>query len=288
MEASTLRAARPMDTGTSVPTFGQAASAGFVGPLKGVLQSAGEIGRFAVQSIMIAPRSFRYSAEILRQIGIIVAGSAALIWAMTFIVGTMCATEAVYTLRGYGATAYAGSFTAMCGTREMSPYMFNYILAAKVGAGWVAEIGLMRTSDEIDALETSGIDPMRYLIGVRLMAAWMALPFLIITGLAFTNLGHFAIIVLQLGDVSQGAWELVHWTLQNPLDILFVLIKCMFMSTVVLIVALYYGYTARGGPVGVGKATANSMMFNMIAVNITSTMATMVFWGLDSRFPIGG
>lgn len=286
MEASTLRAARPLER--MGPTLGQAAVEGVAGPVQRLLQQAGDLGRFSMNSVLIAPRSFRYSAEILRQVGIIVAGSAALIWGMTFIVGTMCATEAVYTLRGYGATAYAGSFTAMCGTREMSPYMFNYILAAKVGAGWVAEIGLMRTSDEIDALETSGIDPMRYIIGVRLMAAWMALPFLIITGLAFTNLGHFAIIVLQLGDVSQGAWELVHWSLQNPMDILFVLVKCMFMSTVVILVSLYFGFTAKGGPVGVGKATANSMMFNMIAVNITSTIMTMIFWGLDSRFPIGG
>jgi phospholipid/cholesterol/gamma-HCH transport system permease protein len=129
---------------------------------------------------------------------------------------------------------------------------------------------------------------MRFLIGVRLVAAWLALPFLIITGLAFTNLGHFAVVVLQLGDVSQGGWELVHWSLQSPTDILFVVTKTMFMSTVILLLALFYGYKASGGPVGVGRATANSMMFNMVAVNITSTMMTMTFWGLDARFPIGG
>lgn len=286
MEAASVRAPRPVQP--PQPSVGEVARRGFSGPLRRVLHTAGDLGVFSLRAMVEAPRSFRYSAEILRQIGILVAGSAAVIWFMTFIIGTMCATEAVYTLRGYGATAYAGSFTVLCGTREMSPYMFCYILAAKVGAGWVAEIGSMRTNEEIDALETSGINPMRFLIGTRLAAAWLALPFLIIVGLGFTNLGHFVVVVLQLGDISQGGWEQVHWALQSPLDILFALIKTMVMGTVILLVAMYFGYRASGGPVGVGNATANSMIFNMVVVNVTATTMTMIFWGLDARLPIGG
>jgi phospholipid/cholesterol/gamma-HCH transport system permease protein len=285
MEAASVRAPRPIDAS---PGVARTARRGFVGPVDNVLRTAGDLGAFSVRAILEVPRSFRYSAEILRQVGILVAGSAAVIWFMTFIIGTMCATEAVYTLRGYGATAYAGSFTVLCGTREMSPYMFCYILAAKVGAGWVAEIGSMRTNDEIDALEASAINPMRFLIATRLAAAWLALPFLMIVGLGFTNLGHFVVVVVQLGDISQGGWEGVHWTLQNPTDIFFALTKTMVMGTVILLVALYYGYTATGGPVGVGAATANSMIFNMVTLNITATTMTMLFWGLDARLPLGG
>ena len=94
--------------------------------------------------------------------------------------------------------------------------------------------------------------------------------------------------MLQLGDISQGGWEQVHWALQSPLDILFALIKTMVMGTVILLVAMYFGYRASGGPVGVGNATANSMIFNMVVVNITATTMTMIFWGLDARLPIGG
>lgn len=284
MEAGSVRAPRPL----RASEVGQAARRGFVGPLNTVLRTTGELASFCGRAVTEAPRSFQYSAEILRQIGILVAGSALVIWFMTFIIGTMCATEAVYSLRGYGATGYAGSFTMLCGTREMSPYMFCYILSAKVGAGWVAEIGSMRINEEIDALEASGLNPMRFLIGTRLMAAWLALPFLIIVGLGFTNLGHFVVVVLQLGDISQGGWERVHWALQSPSDILFVEIKTMFMATVILLIAMFYGFTARGGPVGVGDATATSMVFNLVAVNFTATMTTMIFWGLDARLPIGG
>jgi phospholipid/cholesterol/gamma-HCH transport system permease protein len=286
MEAASVRAPRALEP--PPPSVAEAAARGFTGPVRRVLHTAGDLGMFSLRAMSEVPRSFRYSSEILRQVGILIAGSAAVIWFMTFIIGTMCATEAVYTLRGYGATAYAGSFTVLCGTREMSPYMFCYIFAAKVGAGWVAEIGSMRTSDEIDALETAGINPMRFLIGTRLAAAWLALPFLILVGLGFTNLGHFVVVVFQLGDISQGGWEQVHWALQSPSDILFALIKTMFMATVILLVAMYYGYRASGGPVGVGNATANSMIFNMVTLNVTATAMTMIFWGLDARLPIGG
>jgi phospholipid/cholesterol/gamma-HCH transport system permease protein len=286
MEATAVRAPRAIEP--PQPSVGAVAARGFTGPVRGVLKTAGDLGMFSLRAIGEVPRSFTHFGEILRQVGILIAGSAAVIWFMTFIIGTMCATEAVYTLRGYGATAYSGSFTVLCGTREMSPYMFCYIFAAKVGAGWVAEIGSMRTSDEIDALETSGINPMRFLIGTRLAAAWLALPFLIIVGLGFTNLGHFVVVVFQLGDISQGGWEQVHWALQSPADILYALIKTMFIATVILLVAMYYGYRASGGPVGVGNATANSMIFNMVVLNITATTMTMIFWGLDARLPIGG
>jgi phospholipid/cholesterol/gamma-HCH transport system permease protein len=285
MEAASVRAPRPVSAPDGAA---QVARRGFVNPVRRVLHIAGDLGAFSMRAIFEVPRSFRYTSEILRQVGILIAGSALVIWFMTLIIGTMCATEAVYTLRGYGATAYAGSFTVLCGTREMLPYMFCYILAAKVGAGWVAEIGSMRTNEEIDALEANGINPMRFLIGTRLAAAWLALPFLIMVGLGFTNLGHFIVVVVQLGDISQGGWELVHWALQSPLDILYVLIKTMFMATVILLVSMYYGWTASGGPVGVGNATANSMIFNMVVVNITATAMTMIFWGLDARLPIGG
>ena len=92
--------------------------------------------------------------------------------------GTMCGTEAIYTLKQVGAPIYSGIFNAWCAVRELAPYMWGYILAAKVGCGLVAEIGSMRIADEVDALEVMGIDSTVYLVGTRVVAAWMAMPFL--------------------------------------------------------------------------------------------------------------
>ncbi len=97
-----------------------------------------------------------------------------------FIIGLQCGIEGAYFNRSVGAPAYAGVFSAWCDLRELVPYAFGYMMAAKVGTGIVAELGSMRISDEIDALEVMGIDSMPFLCATRLLAAWMVLPFMYI------------------------------------------------------------------------------------------------------------
>jgi phospholipid/cholesterol/gamma-HCH transport system permease protein len=168
------------------------------------------------------------------------------------------------------------------------PYAFGYMLAAKVGTGIVAELGAMRISDEIDALEVMGVPPVTFLAATRLLAAWVAFPFMY---LAAVGIGYFAswlAVVEQIGDVSSGGYFLIFWMFQNPPDLLFSLIKGMTMATVIVLVGCYYGYTASGGPVGVGTATAKSMVLNIVLVHIIGMMGTLVFWGANPRAPIGG
>ena len=154
MEASTLRAPRPGRRGA-----GAELEEGFFGPIRGTLAEAGELGSFAGRTVAEVPGAFRFTAEILRQAGILIVGSALVIWFMEFVMGLECGLEADYVLRGYGATAYSGVFTAWCAVREMAPYMFGYICAAKIGCGLVAEIGSMRINEELDAMEAIGLDP---------------------------------------------------------------------------------------------------------------------------------
>ena len=98
---------------------------------------------------------------------------------------------------------------------------------------------------------------------------------------------YFA-VVQQVGDVSSGGYLLIFWMFQNPLDLIFSLIKGMVMATVIVLVGCYYGYTASGGPVGVGTATAQSMVVNIVLVHIIGMLGTVVFWGANPRAPIGG
>src|SRR3712207_9082576 len=79
-------------------------------------------------------------------------------------------------------TLFRSVFTAWCDLREMVPYMFAYIMAAKVGTGIVAELGAMRINEEIDALEVIGVRPITFLASTRLLAAWIVLPFVYMTG----------------------------------------------------------------------------------------------------------
>jgi phospholipid/cholesterol/gamma-HCH transport system permease protein len=233
-------------------------------------------------------RVFSFFGEALRQTGILIMGSTLIIWGLVFILGLQCGIEGAYLLRAQGAPAYAGVFSAWCDLREIAPYAFGYMLAAKVGTGIVAELGAMRISDEIDALEVMGIQPVVFLCATRLLAAWIAFPFVYLGGVGVMFFASWIAVVEQVGDVSSGGYFLIFWMFQNPPDLLFSLIKGMAMATVIVLVGTYYGYTASGGPVGVGTATAKSMFLNIILVHIIGMLGTLVFWGANPRAPIGG
>ena len=187
-----------------------------------------------------------------------------------------------------GAPAYAGVFAAWCDLRELVPYAFGYMMAAKVGTGIVAEIGSMRISDEVDALEVMGISSMTFLCATRLLAAWLVLPFMYLAGIGAGFFASYLAVVQQIGEVSSGGFFLIFWMFQNPPDLLYSVIKAMAMATVIVLVGCYYGYNASGGPVGVGTATAKSMVLNIVIVHLIGMLGTQLFWGANPRAPIGG
>ena len=137
---------------------------------------------------------------------------------------------------------------------------------------------------------------------------WFALSLLAVLGLAivargerrrrrvaegryrglFDNAVEGMFLTTPDGEVSQGGYSLIFWQFQNPPDLLFSAVKAMFMATVIVLVGCYYGYTAGGGPVGVGTATAKSMVLNIVLVHLIGALGTQVFWGANPRAPIGG
>src|SRR6266702_2100681 len=217
------------------------------------IASFGEISKFAGRMFrdVYGARVFRFFGEALRQSGIMILSSALVIWGMVFILGLECGIEGAYFTRAQGAPAYAGVFSAWCDLREMVPYMFGYIMSAKVGTGIVAELGAMRINEEIDALEVMGVRPITFLAATRLLAAWMVLPFIYTAAVGVGFLASYLAVVKQIGEVSSGGYFLIFWMFQNPPDLLFSVIKGMTIATAIVAVGCYYGYTASGGPVGV-------------------------------------
>jgi phospholipid/cholesterol/gamma-HCH transport system permease protein len=254
------------------------------------IASFGEICKFCgrVLGQVYGLRVFRFFGESLRQAGILILTSTLVIWGLVFIIGLQCGIEGAYFNRSVGAPAYAGVFSAWCDLRELVPYAFGYMMAAKVGTGIVAELGSMRISDEIDALEVMGIDSMLFLCATRLLAAWMVLPFMYIAAVGAGFFASYLAVVQQIGEVSSGGFFLVFWMFQNPPDLLYSVLKGMFMATAIVLVGCYYGYTAGGGPVGVGTATAKSMVLNIVLVHLIGMLGTQLFWGANPRAPIGG
>jgi len=257
---------------------------------KAWIEAAGDIVKFAARVFgeLFSGRAFKFFGEALRQSGVLILGSTLVIWNLAFILGLTCGIEGAYFNRSVGAPAYAGVFSAWCDLREITPYAFGYMLSAKVGTGLVAEIGAMRITDEVDALEVMGISSMTFLCGTRLLAALVVFPFMYVGSVGCAFLASYIAVVQQIGEVSSGGFFLIFWMFQNPTDLIYSLIKAFTMAVVIVLVGLYYGYTAGGGPVGVGTATAKSMVLNLIMVHLVGMLGTQIFWGSAPRAPIGG
>ena len=172
----------------------------------GWLASTGDIAKFCARVLrdVWGGRVLRFFGEALRQAGILILSSTLVICGLVFIVGLQCGIEGAYFTRAQGTPAYAGVFSAWCDLRELVPYAFGYMMAAKVGTGIVAELGSMRISDEIDALEVMGIDSMTFLCATRLLAAWLVLPFMYISAVGAGFFASYLAVVQQIGDVSSG------------------------------------------------------------------------------------
>jgi phospholipid/cholesterol/gamma-HCH transport system permease protein len=174
---------------------------------------------FFGQSIACIPKTRKFASEVLRQAGVLVISSGMIIWFMQLMIGAVFAVEGNYLTRQFGAPGYVGIFPALGGLRTTAPEMWGWILSAKVGCGLVAEIGSARISDEIDALEVMGIEPKTYLIGTRVLAALIAMPFLYVTGVGLSYISSYVIIVHVLTTVSSAGFFTILWAFQNPLDL---------------------------------------------------------------------
>src|SRR5207248_2192509 len=203
-----------------------------------LISALGELSSFCADVLgrIVRGRVLKFFGETLRQAGILILSSGLVICGLVFIIGLECGIEGAYFTRAQGTPAYAGVFSAWCDLRELVPYAFGYMMAAKVGTGIVAELGSMRISDEIDALEVMGLDSMTFLCATRLLAAWMVLPLLYIASIGAGFFASYLAVVQQIGDVSSGGFFLIFWMFQNPPDLLYSVIKGMTMATVIVLV----------------------------------------------------
>jgi phospholipid/cholesterol/gamma-HCH transport system permease protein len=254
----------------------------------GILDTAGAIALFASKLARALPHTRHYAGETIRQAAIIVTGSTTVILAIAFFAGGSCGLESSALARAFGASPIAGGFSSWCTLREVIPFVFGYIVAAKVGCGIVAELSAMRAAEEVDQLDGMGIHSLSYLAGTRAIAAAITLPFAYVLSIAS---GYAAAALMSLGrfgDVSPGTWKLFFLTFQSPSDLLFSTLKGLTISAFVVLVALQQGYGLRArGPVDVGVATARSMAISIVGVTLISMAGTLIFWGANPRIPIG-
>ena len=233
-------------------------------------------------------RILKFFGETLRQAGILITGSVFVILGLCVALGLETGVEGAYAARSVGAAPVTGAAAALGDLREAAPLAFGIMMGAKVSTGYVAEIGAMRISEEIDALDVMGFDSLLFLVSTRLLGMWLVIPFVFAVSIASAFAASFYSAVIELGAVSAGGFLKIFWEFQTPADYLYAGIKAMTMATWVVLVGCYYGYNASGGPVGVGRATAQAMVANILGVIAISMIGTALFWGGNPGLPIGG
>jgi phospholipid/cholesterol/gamma-HCH transport system permease protein len=256
-------------------------------PPRGPLATAGDVVAFGARTAISLGHARPYAGEALRQAATIAVGSTGVILFIAFMAGGSCGLEASTLARAFGTRPVAAGFSSWCTMREVVPFVFGYVLAAKVGCGMVAELGAMRAAEEVDALETIGTRPLAYLVATRAIGAALVLPFAYVLALGSSFAAAYLMSVVRFGDVSPGTWHLFFFMWQDGADLAYSLLKGLAIATFVVTVSLYYGYSVRGGAVEVGLSTARSMAVNIVGVTLISMTGTLVFWGANPRLPFG-
>lgn len=271
----------------SASTNGNRARPARPSPVLSMFDTLGEIAKFSGHALRELPIAIRlYPAEIVRQAGVMVLSSSIILWTFTFVIGLEAALIGSYMLQGLGAADYIGLFTALAGVRAVSAPVFGWIFAAKVGCGYAAELGTMRITEEIDALHVMGIRPRAYLVGTRLAASLIVVPFLWLVSTGLMMVGSYLMSRPLLETASPGGYSDVFWSFQTPADLMLALAWAVISCVVIVLVSCYFGYTAGGGPVGVGRNTARSMLINMVSVSVFTGICYQLFFGVVVEVPI--
>jgi phospholipid/cholesterol/gamma-HCH transport system permease protein len=238
----------------------------------------------------------RYPGEVMRVIGditwgtgalIVGAGTAGVIFFMSFITGGLVGLEGFKGLQLIGAESFSGFVSAFGNTREITPIIAGITLAAQVGAGFTAELGAMRISDEIDALEVMAVNTRRFLVASRVVAAMIAITPLYLISL-FASYLATQVAVVRLQGLSAGTFAHYFNLFLPPVDVFYSLVKAWIFAGAVGLIHCYYGYNAKGGPVGVGTAVGKAIRTSIVAINILNFALSAVMWGIADTVRIAG
>lgn len=214
-------------------------------------------------------------------------GMIVVIFSMAFFTGTEVGLQGFKGLEQLGAQAFTGLVSSWANTREVTPLIAGIALAAQVGAGFTAELGAMRISDEIDALEVMSVPTLVYLVATRVVAALITIVPLYLIAL-FASFFATELITTQYFGLSQGVYDHYFKLFLPVIDIVYSLIKAMVFAVAVALIHCYYGYNATGGPAGVGVAVGRAIRLSIVTVVILNLVLSLVMWGGGNTVRIAG
>jgi phospholipid/cholesterol/gamma-HCH transport system permease protein len=229
----------------------------------------------------------RYPKEVVRLLAEVSLGSGALalIGGTVTVIGFLTAASGIEVgLQAYtsfdniGVSTLSGFFSAYFNTREIAPLVAGIALTATVGAGFTAQLGAMRVSEEIDALEVMAVPPVPYLVTTRILAGLIAVVPLFAVALILCWLTTYLVVVVGYHQ-APGTYEHYFATFLIPGDIFLAIVKVGLMALVIVSICCYHGFRASGGPAGVGKAVGAAVRSALICTMFIDLVFAIAIWG---------
>jgi phospholipid/cholesterol/gamma-HCH transport system permease protein len=289
-----------VNTGTPLPPVLMAPYRLFRRILDGLLGLLDDLGAqlsFYARSLGWTWRvALRYKKEVVRLLAEVALGSGALalvggtigvIAFLTFFTGTEVGLQGYAALNQLGTANFTAFLSAYFNTREIAPLVAALALSATVGCGFTAQLGAMRISEEVDALEVMGVPSLPFLVTTRMIAGFIAVIPLYVIGLMSS---YFAARLITTGFYGQstGTYDQYFHQYLPPIDVIYSFVKVLIFAVIIILIHCYYGYYASGGPAGVGVAVGRAVRTAIVAVNLVDFFLSLAIWGATTTVKIAG
>jgi phospholipid/cholesterol/gamma-HCH transport system permease protein len=217
----------------------------------------------------------------------VAASTVLVVFVLSAFIGIQIGLEGYQGLQIVGLAPLAGFLSAFGNTRELVPLITGFGLAAQMGCKFTAQLGAMRITDEIDALEVMSIPSLPYLVTTRMIAALVSVTPLYLLALSGAYLAT-QITVVAVSHQGGGTYQHYFHAFLTSRDVGLSLLKVVVFAILITIIHCYYGYYADGGPEGVGRAAGRAIRTSIVLIAFSDMLMTMLFWGTSSGIKVSG
>ena len=244
----------------------------------GFLAHVGRLSAFTATAVSHTVRPPFYPRLILREMIEIGYFSLPVVGLTAIFSGMVLALQSYTGFARFSAEGAVATVVVLSMTRELGPVLAGLMVAGRIGASMAAEIGTMRVTDQIDALNTLSTNPFKYLVAPRLIAGFMMLPFLVAVADIIGVFGGYIVGVYKLG-FNPSTYIARTWEYLQPLDVISGLTKAAVFGFLISLMGCYNGYYSKGGAQGVGAATTNAVVSSAIMILIFNYIITALYFG---------
>ncbi len=244
-----------------------------------VVSEVGEMAAFLVQTLRRSARPPFRGRLFLAQLEFVGVGSLFIIFLTGSFTGAVFTLQSIDALAQVGMENMVGSTVMLAVTRELGPVLTSLMVTGRVASSMATELGTMRVSEQIDAMEVMAVDAIQYLVAPRLIAGIIMVPALLIIFDVLSYWGSYAVAV-GLSGIDEGAFQSrIQWYL-DPVDITHGLIKASVFGLILTLVGCFKGFYAKGGARGVGIATTQAVVIGSISTFVLDYILTAILIGM--------